>query len=155
MKILKNSTLNFYEDGKLATADYLNSPLKELIDNDIAIEEYLTTNGGNLHPVSVNSDSELIKNKLYFIDSSNGQLNLTLPSTVEDDGVIVIFDFKNSFEENPITINAPDGYTVDGQSSLVLNENGTYLKLQILNPENDKNWYPTLLDSSVIDCGEF
>jgi len=40
-EVIENKSISLYSDGELATADYLNKPLRELINNDLNLEEYL------------------------------------------------------------------------------------------------------------------
>ena len=109
----------------------------------------------SLKPALVNGDGDALPNRLMMVDTSNNTVTLTLPSDPDPDTLIEVFDMKANFDNNSLTVSAPDGYTINGGDSLEFTQKGTYAKIQLTDPANDTNWYITLADSTVIDGGTY
>jgi|GEM_PF-7067185 len=113
------------------------------------------TEGGKLLPITVDSDGSVIENFLYMVDTSNGAVTLTMPDSPKKNSLIVFYDKKSTFKDNNLTVKAPDGYKVHGEDSLTFDQNRSFVEFQLLDPDNDKNWYLLDFDSETIDGGTF
>ena len=139
----------YHSDDDSVSVDL--SPRDQLISDEVGDDG----GSGGLYPIYIANDSEVSSNNLYFVDTSSGPVTLTLTNNPENNDVIAFYDMKGTFNQNPLTIVAPTGFTVHGQTSLVVSDKYAYVYLQILDPNNDTNWYKLYDVAEVYDNGEY
>jgi len=127
------------------------SPRDQLISPNVGDDSA----NGRLEPVYINSNTIVSPNKLYFVDTSSGALTLTLTDGPQDNDVIAFYDMRGTFNTNPLTVQAPPGFTIHGQASIQFNEKYSYSYFQIRKVDEDKNWYKLFDTSDVLDSGEY
>ena len=137
--------------AKLQIVDPANDTNWQIIEFTIPADDI----SSSLKTFVTDSDGDAVANRLMMVDTSNNTVTLTLPSGPDPDTLIEVFDMKANFDNNSLTVNAPDGYTINGGDSLEFTQKGTYAKIQLTDPANDTNWYITLADSTVIDGGTY
>ncbi len=142
------SRVAYDSDNDTVTVDM--SP-RDSLTND-AIQE---SNSGKLFPIYINNDSVVQTGNLYFVDTSAGPVTLTIEDEPNNNDLIAFYDVRGTFNINPLTVQAPTGYTVQFQNSLVFNNKFTYAVFQILDPSSDTNWYKLYDVAEVYDSGEY
>lgn len=86
--------------------------------------------GGGLTPTTTIKTSAYtaVASDLVLCNTSGGAFTVTLPLSPTNGTSVGILDTNNSFATNNLTIN-PNGATIEGDTSAILNINGTYLSM--------------------------
>jgi len=97
-EIIDNRSISLYTDGELATADYLNKPLRELINNDLKLEEYVLNALNDILTDIVSQETKLTifdknlsktMNALSEIPIKGSEISGDLTVTNPDNGLIL------------------------------------------------------------------
>lgn len=86
----------------------------------------------------INTSSILSTNyQLYFVDATNGNITITLP-TITGDATLIKFTRVDASLSNSVTINANSGNQIDGGPSFDLTQ-GSFVNLI----SYQSNWFQT------------
>lgn len=79
-----------------------------------------------------------VANDLVRVDATFTATTITLPSNISDGSMIGVIDVASKFNTNNVTINPPNGITIESDTSLVLDVDGTYVTLTYI--ASTTNW---------------
>jgi len=105
----------------------------ELQENDIVqvfiYKEVGGSGGSGLTKVWVDDDADVTIPSRTFVDTSDKEITLTLPSDPNDEDLVFVGDGKNNAQDKPVTIK-PNGKNINDKSDdLTADVNGFYIGL--------------------------
>ena len=139
------SSIQTQLDAKQATLTS-GSTIKSINGTSLIGSGDLYISGGIKATTIKNNDYTAAANDLVRVDTTQRAINVILPSNVSDGTMIGVMDVASNFYTNNVTIIPFGSTTIENDTSLVLDVDGTYITLTYISATT--NW--KLLETPVV-----